>query len=204
MTNNTAPALTELEALALANVGRYTEPTTKLAALSGTPQIGDLVVIHSRGTYRLAVIEKVGPKRASVVYTTEGAIKTAQDTAAFYATAVVDRAGIEKMVRSNYRHTQEMADGSADLYAHFFKPIVRHDGTVAVTQEEQDARKAERMAEAVADLAEIEAQGGVEAAVARAIEAEERRVAHGKTVPVVARIHFTRKSVAWTEVTLPA
>lgn len=48
------------------------------------PQVGDLVVVHSRGRVRVVKVEKVGPKRVSVVYTTETALREAQKIAAAY------------------------------------------------------------------------------------------------------------------------
>lgn len=39
--------------------------------------IGEIVVIHSRGGWRSAVVTKIGASRITAVYTTDGAIKTA-------------------------------------------------------------------------------------------------------------------------------
>lgn len=49
-------------------------PLTKIGARDIQP--GDHCVIYSRGRYRGAIVAKVGPKRATVEYTTAGAKQT--------------------------------------------------------------------------------------------------------------------------------
>lgn len=59
-------------------------------AQPGDVLVGAKVVVHSRGGWRPVFVEKVGPKRAAIAYTTEAAIKTAQDV---YAICVTRLAG---------------------------------------------------------------------------------------------------------------
>lgn len=54
------------------------EAGTLVSKWPGIAEVGDKVIIHSRGRYRQAIVEKVGPKRTTVAYTTVGAIESAQ------------------------------------------------------------------------------------------------------------------------------
>lgn len=65
---------TQLPATAVPEDRMTAEPITEIAE-------GDLVVVFSRGTYRLAKVTKLGPKRITVIYTTQGAWTEAQKIA---------------------------------------------------------------------------------------------------------------------------
>lgn len=52
--------------------------------------VGDVVAIYSRGSMRAAIVEKVGRKRATVQYTTAGAVEAAADVAAVDRVAQVE------------------------------------------------------------------------------------------------------------------
>lgn len=54
------------------------------------PQVGDIVAVFSRGRYRAVKVAKVGPKRLTVVYTTQGALDTAAEIAQISYTAQHD------------------------------------------------------------------------------------------------------------------
>lgn len=45
-------------------------PGTRLHRLAENATEGDTVVVHSRGRFRVALVEKAGPKRCTVVYGT--------------------------------------------------------------------------------------------------------------------------------------
>jgi hypothetical protein len=81
--------VTELEQKAFGYIGSY-----RLDSLvdAKAPQVGDLVVIHSRGAYRLAVVEKRGTKRVEVVYTTNGSVTEAQRISAMYQQRLASQA----------------------------------------------------------------------------------------------------------------
>lgn len=49
------------------------DPSQMTAEPLSEINVGDLVAVHSRGSYRLAQVTKVGPKRVEVIYTTQGA-----------------------------------------------------------------------------------------------------------------------------------
>src|SRR4051812_8047459 len=53
-------------------------PESALGSKVSDPQVGDVVVVYSRGANRMAQVTKVGPKRVEVVYTTKGAWDQAQ------------------------------------------------------------------------------------------------------------------------------
>lgn len=65
------------------------------------PQVGDLVLTHSRGNYRAVKVIKVGPKRVQVAYTTEGAVTEAQRIAEVNHVALFER---------NRAHALQVAD----------------------------------------------------------------------------------------------
>jgi hypothetical protein len=78
----TPRVLTDHETTALANVATYSRDAmfvdTGLVQLGRTPQVGDVVWLHSRGSYRKGVVSKVAISRATVTYTTGGALKEGQ------------------------------------------------------------------------------------------------------------------------------
>ena len=87
MTNHTDIAI-DVERKALANIGNGPRNERKVAqhfpgfipdalATAADFEVGQLVSIYSRGLFRLAVIEKIGRKNVTVVYTTQGAIRDA-------------------------------------------------------------------------------------------------------------------------------
>lgn len=54
--------------------------------------VGDIVAVYSRGTTRAARVEKVGPKRVKVAYTTRGAREQAEVIASIDRVASIKRA----------------------------------------------------------------------------------------------------------------
>jgi hypothetical protein len=81
----TCEQLTSTEAKALANIfaaPRGTKPEDFVNSVPATEaQVvpGDVVISFSRGNWRNVVVEKAGPKNVTFVYTTESAVKEAQE-----------------------------------------------------------------------------------------------------------------------------
>jgi hypothetical protein len=101
--------LTAHQTLALQNVAAYSRNTmfvdTGLEQVKETPKVGDLVWLHSRGSYRKGVVIKVTKTRATVTYTTEGAVK--EGVRLFDAINAMNpetaAAGTAKVSKSNWR-----------------------------------------------------------------------------------------------------
>lgn len=75
------------------------------------PTEGQLVIIFSRGRYRLARVTKVGPKRVTAEYTTPGAINTAYEIASTNREALAYRsiASLERII-ARYTRMAELID----------------------------------------------------------------------------------------------
>lgn len=104
------PGPDSAEAKALANIGclpKGAEPDGPFITDPRTLWPGDMVLIRGHGRYRLAVVTKVGRKNATAIFTTEGAVKQALDTTAYYAALnnPVDRERLAAKARTEAKAT---------------------------------------------------------------------------------------------------
>lgn len=154
------------------------------------PQVGDLVVVYSRGSNRLAQVTKLGPKRVEVVYTTKGAWGTAQKIhEALSAPGYVQR------------HVEWMRRNAASNYDHYVRESNPETAVYAVKSGYKSEEKAaEERAEAAAKVEGLTKEQYVEQ------EAEKERVReqanHDEAVEkgVPGFVHVTTKSVPRTHV----
>jgi hypothetical protein len=76
-----------------------------------SPEIGQLVVIYSRGRNRVARVVKVGPKRITAEYTTPSAVEQAWKLAAMsHEAQLVARAKHDRQLAARYEATAELIE----------------------------------------------------------------------------------------------
>lgn len=185
--SNDVITTTTFERLAFDNIShlpRGTEPCAATIADPTTLSPGDLVWAHSRGNWRVVVVESVGRKNAKGVYTTAGAVdqalRSAEDAEkALSPSATAAReAQVSDQARRNWATLEAKIDGTYDLFARF-----------------PDQYPAERRAAVAAEAqAKVEAYGSVEAYVAAEVsrhDAEIERWAEKCRRPLVERVGFT-------------
>jgi hypothetical protein len=85
--------------------------TAEALPVHENPAVGDTVVTHTRGRYRLARVTKVGPKRVAVEYTTAGAWDTAAKAGSY---SRVERIHADNKraadLAKNYRDTADVIE----------------------------------------------------------------------------------------------
>lgn len=104
-------------------IGRISADDFEAMTVPADPKVGDVVYTHSRGSYRKVRVAKVGPKRLTVEYTTDGAIKTAESIAEQSRLAAAKR-DFAHAVKTAARY-RKMANV---MEAHGMEPTNERDG----------------------------------------------------------------------------
>lgn len=146
----------------------------ELLPVPADTEVGDLVVVYSRGSYRLALVEKLGPKRISVVYTTEGALKESGKVYAMYTTP---------------GYTEQMVAGTKRVEARNFDYYVRETGSSP-----QFSHSEERLAEFAANVA-LGRDAYIAGEVAKTRAGCEAAIADARARGPLGFVSVTRKSV---------
>lgn len=191
-----------LESKALANIGNGPRNDRKVPvhfpgfipdalATADDFEVGQLVSIYSRGLYRLAVIEKIGRKNVTCVYTTQGALTDA----AKHIQRIRDRFhGIH--VHLAYRRDQALRN-----YRFYTDEAVVDESAARFPGQYPADRIASEKAKKrdfAAEHPDADAYADAEVAVLRAeIKAAYERI---QTPDPALFVTFTRKSVAFGEV----
>lgn len=198
MTNHTA----SLESKALANIGNGPRNDRKVAqhfpgyvpnadATADDFEVGQLVSIYSRGLYRLAVIEKIGRKNVTCVYTTQGALT---DAAKIKQSAIARFHGID--VHLAYRREQALRN-----YRYYTDEAVVDESAARFPGQYPADRIASEKAKKrdfAAENPDADVYADADVAVLR--EEIERRYAAATAADEFFAVTFTRKSVAFGEV----
>lgn len=166
-----------LEAKALESIANHrAKPEGQTGLTADQYVVGEVVAVYSRGTWRNAIVEKVGPKRVNVVYTTEGAVATSIEHYDRYQALDINAAAVRDGVTDGRNY---------DYYA----AVVSGEKRNAYTTEAEVTRYASYIEGQTRE--QYVANG-----VARSFSNYERERSVGR----LDRVNYTRKSVPAGEV----
>lgn len=165
---------------------------------AGVPlQSGNIVIVHSRGNWRNAVVESIGTKRVSVVYTTDGAVKESVslwETLAHLTTGTIVAQGAEARAQSERNWDYKAGD-----YPDRLRAIWAKHGAEKVAEEaaKWDVERAAFLAENPSR--DEYGQAAADRTVIRQCEKRDHAIAVGR----FGYVNFTRKSVPFAQVYVP-
>jgi hypothetical protein len=153
-------------------------------------EVGQVVSIFSRGYFRTGVVEKVGRKNVTVLYTTEGAIKEAFDRrdACLAAAVEIDTRLANVRAQAEKNWTYYTSEAVVDQFAADFP------------NQYPPERIAEEKAKKTAFAAENDHDAWVQAAVDTQRAAIEERAERARSFHPAEWSNFTAKSAAFDKV----
>lgn len=124
--------------------------------------VGDMVVVYSRGSTRVAKVLAVTPKRVMVAYTTEGAWDMARKIHESALHRALDEKAVRRVEESNFDYYEREANVTTRQYTHTEEHLAEFRARI---EEGKDAYVERKLAEGRADVErrrEEARAGGVE------------------------------------------